>query len=230
MADFPDVAFKGQNLQTLMTRYSRDGELDLVTPEGNRVIFNGQGSDSAMRSVRILFSGRNSTIRIGKVHGVARLDIACSSGGNVTMAECVNIRGATVFASEGCSISIGADCLMSRDVMIYGTGAHGVHNLSDGARRGKTTIEIGEHVWIGQGVRILAGAKVGNGSVIGSYSVLAGTIPDNAAAAGNPCRVTTRGIFWVPRRVPGNYFEYLERRGKPRPSFTMTVVDTGPVS
>ncbi len=63
--------------------------------------------------------------------------------------------------------------------------------------------------------------RSGNGSIIGSYSVLAGKIANNCAAAGNPCRVTTRNVFWTGRAVQddGNYFERLRQAGKPMPSF-----------
>ena len=72
---------------------------------------------------------------------------------------------------------------------------------------------IGEHVWVGKGTRILAGARIGDGSVIGAYSVLAGKIPNNCVAAGNPCTVVKRDIFWSKhrRRPLENYTSLPER-------------------
>ena len=49
-------------------------------------------------------------------------------------------------------------------------------------------VTIGDNCWIAGNVTILAGAKIGKGCVIGAGSVVAGTIPDNMLAYGNPCR------------------------------------------
>ena len=50
-------------------------------------------------------------------------------------------------------------------------------------------ITIGDNCWIAGNVTILAGAVIGSGCVIGAGSVVAGRIPDNSLAYGNPCRV-----------------------------------------
>lgn len=50
-------------------------------------------------------------------------------------------------------------------------------------------ITIGDNCWIAGNVTILAGAVIGSGCVIGAGSVVAGKIPDNSLAYGNPCRV-----------------------------------------
>lgn len=111
--------------------------------------------------------------------------------------------------------------MIARDVLIYSSRAHGLYSVKDGVRRSKDGVDIGDRVWLGQGSRILAGARVGAGSVIGSYSVLAGTISNNCAAAGNPCRVTTRDIFWTGKTLQSteSYFDALKREGKPIPTF-----------
>ncbi|MDE6293550.1 MAG: sugar O-acetyltransferase [Clostridiales bacterium] len=50
-------------------------------------------------------------------------------------------------------------------------------------------IIIGDNCWIAGNVTILAGAVIGSGCVIGAGSVVAGKIPDNSLAYGNPCKV-----------------------------------------
>lgn len=50
-------------------------------------------------------------------------------------------------------------------------------------------VTIGDNCWIAGNVTILAGANIGSGCVIGAGSVVAGEIPPNSLAYGNPCRV-----------------------------------------
>ncbi len=49
-------------------------------------------------------------------------------------------------------------------------------------------VTIGDNCWIAGNVTILAGAEIGSGCVIGAGSVVAGKIPANTLAYGNPCR------------------------------------------
>lgn len=53
-------------------------------------------------------------------------------------------------------------------------------------------ITIGDNCWIAGNVTVLAGAVIGSGCVIGAGSVVAGTIPENSLAYGNPCRVVRK--------------------------------------
>ena len=53
-------------------------------------------------------------------------------------------------------------------------------------------ITIGDNCWIAGNVTILAGAVIGSGCVIGAGSVVAGSIPNDSLAYGNPCRVVRK--------------------------------------
>jgi maltose O-acetyltransferase len=50
-------------------------------------------------------------------------------------------------------------------------------------------IVIGDNVWVGGGTIICPGVKIGDNVTIGAGSVVTKDIPDNAIAAGNPCKV-----------------------------------------
>jgi len=50
-------------------------------------------------------------------------------------------------------------------------------------------ITIGDNVWIGAGAIVLPGVTIGSGTTIGAGSVVTKSIPANAVAVGNPCRV-----------------------------------------
>ena len=53
----------------------------------------------------------------------------------------------------------------------------------------KGPIEIGENVWIGDGVTILSGVKIGDGCIIGANSVVTHSIPAGCVAAGVPAKI-----------------------------------------
>lgn len=55
---------------------------------------------------------------------------------------------------------------------------------------GKTApVHIGRNAFIGTRCIILKGVTIGENAIIGAGSVVTSDIPDNAIAAGNPCRI-----------------------------------------
>lgn len=225
LAGFADVRLRGATLYDLFSAVGSEGQMDYRSPAGNRIVVRGRTDLKSLKRTRLYLGGRDNRIEIVDLKGVHGLDIACIDGSSVTLASPRTIRGMTVMCSHGSRIDIGRDCLVSRDVMIYASRAHGVYSVADGTRREKSGIKIGNHVWLGQGARILSGAQVGNGSIVGSYSVLAGRIPNNCAAAGNPCRVTSRDVFWLNSALPDNA-NYFDKKGRDElPDFISDTVD-----
>ncbi len=51
------------------------------------------------------------------------------------------------------------------------------------------TVEIGNDVWIGEGVCIISGVKIGDGSIIGAHAVVTGNVAPYSVVAGVPGRV-----------------------------------------
>lgn len=224
---FPDVSIHGANLHELYNGYVKNSKLVYVTKNRNKIIVDGQVDIGSLKNTTVFFSGSDNVVTIRGLRNVAKLDLVCVNQSKISIGSPTTIRGMTVFCAHESEINIGENCMISRDIIVYSSKAHGLYSVADGSRRSKSEINIGDRVWIGQGVRVLAGAKVGNGSVIGSYSVLAGRIPNNCAAAGNPCRVTTKDIFWTDHAVPedGNYFEMLTALKKPIPEYIRPTED-----
>jgi maltose O-acetyltransferase len=54
-------------------------------------------------------------------------------------------------------------------------------------------ITIGERAWLGGGVIVLPGVEIGADAVVGAGSVVTRSIEPGVIAAGNPCRVLSRG-------------------------------------
>lgn len=218
---FPDLSLFGANLYEIYRRFGVDGRLEYKSDSGNKITVDGKIDIVSLKRTNIFFQGKGNNIILNNLKGVCGLDIACTLGSTVQISSPATVRGMSILSTHGCVVKIEEDCMISSDILIYSSKAHGLYNVSDGARRYKETVEIGRHVWLGRGAKILAGAKVGDGSVIGSYSVLAGKIANNCAAAGNPCRVVTKNIFWTTATAKGdgNYFDALKKQGLAKPYY-----------
>ena len=100
------------------------------------------------------------------------------------------------------SISIGDNTLLGPDVKIYTSchpldGSERFWEETEGTTAVKTwtnPVKIGRYTWIGGGTVILPGVVIGDNVVIGAGSVVAESVPDNAVACGNPCRI----LKWNP--------------------------------
>lgn len=94
-------------------------------------------------------------------------------------------------------IIIGENTLIGPDVKIY-TAVHALDGAErfwleeDGTAAVKTQaapVKIGSFTWIGGGSVILPGVTIGDNAVIGAGSVVTQSIPNNAVACGNPCKI-----------------------------------------
>lgn len=113
--------------------------------------------------------------------------------------------------THGGDITIGGHCSLNPFVIVYG---HGGVRIGDGVRIAAHTIivpgnhnatvdgeplyqsgtslkgiDIGDHVWLGAGSRILDGVSIGRNAIVGAGSVVTKSVPDNATVGGVPARM-----------------------------------------
>lgn len=86
-------------------------------------------------------------------------------------------------------VTIGDHVFIAPDCGLY-TAGHPINatQRNEGLEYAKP-ITIGNHVWIGGGVKVMPGVTIGNNVVIGSGSIVTKDIPDGVIAAGNPCKI-----------------------------------------
>jgi acetyltransferase-like isoleucine patch superfamily enzyme/coenzyme F420-reducing hydrogenase beta subunit len=89
-------------------------------------------------------------------------------------------------------ISIGEGCVIARDVVIRDYDAHTI-DIPDYEI---TTIEIGNHVWIGNRAMILKGVKIGDGAIIAAGAVVTKNVPAKTIVGGVPAKVIKENINW----------------------------------
>ena len=118
--------------------------------------------------------------------------------------------GAKTVMGQECTISafqhvsIGRECIIADRVMLIDFD-HGVVEVERPIRMQgiyKRDVRVGHNVWVGYGACFLRGATVGDNCVIGTSSIVTRDVPDNAVAAGVPCKVlrmreTPRTLRWA---------------------------------
>jgi maltose O-acetyltransferase len=86
-------------------------------------------------------------------------------------------------------VTIGDDVFLAPNVVLSTAG----HPVEAGPRVAgwefAKPITIGNKAWLGAGVLVMPGVSIGDNTVIGAGSVVTRSIPANAVAVGNPCRV-----------------------------------------
>lgn len=85
-------------------------------------------------------------------------------------------------------ITVGEGSLIGAGSLICDSDMHEIPLGSDHPV-GQAPISIGNKVFLGANTTVLKGAEIGDGAVVGASSVVTGSIPAAAIAAGNPARI-----------------------------------------
>lgn len=178
----------------------------------------------AKGSVSILIEGDNNTVNISNLRHVTNLEITIignngvfeidprrlgnlrvliKNGARVLIKKDTSIEGAYILADNGKEISIGRDCMLSYNVQLRTTDAHGIYSIETGERLNLAgNISIDDHVWIGQAALISKGTKIGRNSIIGASSFLQNTeYPHSCIVAGTPGKLIRTGVVWDRRQA-----------------------------
>jgi acetyltransferase-like isoleucine patch superfamily enzyme len=121
----------------------------------------------------------------------------------ISIGSHTRINGAHIAITEpDSSITIGNDCLFSKDIDVRNGDSHSIIDLSNLKRINYAKdISIGNHVWLGKYVKILKGSHIGDNSVIGINSLVLGNIKNNSLAGGVPAKIVKENITWKIERV-----------------------------
>lgn len=112
----------------------------------------------------------------------------CDFGYNIHIGKNFYANYNLVILDEA-TVTIGDYVFIAPDCGLY-TAGHPINAVQRNAGlEYAKPITIGNHVWIGGGVRIMPGITIGSNVVIGSGSIVTKNIPDGVIAAGNPCKV-----------------------------------------
>jgi acetyltransferase-like isoleucine patch superfamily enzyme len=121
-----------------------------------------------------------------------RFDIGKDAVVSIGEGTCINCNSSIIIMHK---FSIGDDCTISWNCQILDDDFHTIDY--EGKKDTSNSIEIGNHVWIGCGVKIYKGTKIPDGCVIASDSVIKGKFDKmNCLIGGNPAKILKENIQW----------------------------------
>lgn len=170
-------------------------------------------------STRIQINGNNNAIIVEKGATLERARIyVCGNYCKVRISSGAHLRGTVVYcqddnievlignntylssvniaATEGKTISIGDDCMFAGGTYIKTGDSHSILNLRNIRINGAQDVHIGDHVWVGEGVRILKGVTIENNSVVATGAIVTKNITSNQLWGGVPAKLLKENITW----------------------------------
>lgn len=192
----------------------------VINGSNNKIVF---GPGITIKKLVVDINGDNNTILIGK-NCVLSCNISAKSHGNkIDIGKFTTIGGARIECEYGTSITIGEDCMFSRDIVIRSGDSHSIIDLSTGKRiNNAKSVSIGKHVWMGYGVNIGKGADIKQNTIVGMGSYVNKAFSmGNLILAGVPAKIVKENVIWDRRshsdEIPESHMEALIKNYKYTP-------------
>lgn len=127
---------------------------------------------------------------------------------NMTEADNASISiGKNFSMAQGCiinrnvkeiSVNIGDECMFSADIYIRSSDGHTIYDNNTGEALNKPQdINIGNHVWLGNGARVLKGSTIKDNTIVGNLSLVTKKFDEeNCVIAGIPAQIVKRNVNW----------------------------------
>ncbi|PDT55019.1 MULTISPECIES: acyltransferase [Sinorhizobium] len=175
-----------------------------VVDNGVEITMNGSGHylkvycGAVLRRMTITFNGKGNSLVINegcKLRGAMYLRQENSS---IEVGRDTTFVSARLFAMEGRSIFLGADCMLSTDVTLRTSDEHSILDESSSRRLNiAANIRIGSHVWLGDKVTVGKGCSIADGVVVGAHSLVIKDLEQrNSVYAGTPAKLIRKNIKW----------------------------------
>lgn len=149
----------------------------------------------------IFIASDNSLVDIGTSICLANLNIDCNNG---THQQCIigpntTVYGMTIKLCEKAVVNIGADCMFSNYINIWASDGHSIIDIKTGKilNHSDTPVIIGNHVWIGEGVKISKKTHIHDNCIVGMGAICTKDYKKtNVIIAGNPAKIIRENVNW----------------------------------
>lgn len=178
-----NVIFKGEN--SLAVSLGKDNSISIrdgvclnnvdITIKGNNNVLIIE--ENVRWTGRIIIVGANRTIKIGA---------------RTTAQGCYIL-------SRDVDVSVGEDCMFSREIEIRATDVHKIYDAKTKQRINfpKSNVVIGNKVWIGARVMVSKNSIIPDGCIVGACSFVSKAFDvKNCIIAGSPAKMIKEDIYW----------------------------------
>lgn len=168
----------------------------VIVDKGNKVEL---GKNIKIRKCKIKIRGKNNLLKIEDGVNLSGVNIEIrGENGLVHIGKNTVIGGNTYLSVKDRErkILIGEDCMFSRNIDIMTFDGHDIYQNGEKINHSQD-IEIGDKVWLADGVVILKGSQIGSGSVVGIKSLVTKKFKEkNILLVGNPAKKVKENIEW----------------------------------
>lgn len=110
--------------------------------------------------------------------------------------------GLDIRLREHHNVYIGEDCMFSSNISIWTSDGHAIFDKTGNLINIGGDVVIGDHVWVGHGVKFLKKSFVNDGSVVGGSSLVTKQFNEsNIIIAGFPAKKIREEINWTRKPV-----------------------------
>ena len=198
-------------LNFIKTKYQKiKNKLEIVGKlRKNKIKISGNnnilyiGKNSLLRDSNIFIKGNNNIIYIGDDCVVNNTSIILDNeGSEIRIGNKTSIAKVQIVSLEPYKIEIGEDCMLSYDIEIRNTDSHKIYDKNTNERINEgSSINIGNHVWLGMRAIILKGVTIGDNSIVAAGSIVTKDVKANTIISGNPAKQIKENVYWTREEV-----------------------------
>lgn len=146
----------------------------------------------------IYILGKNCKVDIGESSILNNVNLVLTQDfSGISIGKDCTMNGGYIYAGESTSVTIGEDCMFSSNIDIRTTDSHSIISNVTSLRINKAkSVNLGNHIWLGNSVRILKGTTIESNSIVGANAVVSGIIKGNSIVVGIPAKVIKTEVSW----------------------------------
>lgn len=148
-------------------------------------------------NLKIVFKGHNCRLIIGNDVRLTGHILIVGQGREVMIGDRTTAQGVYILSRDA-NVTIGADCMLSREIEIRSTDVHKIYDRDSGERVNPAAdVHIANNVWIAARAIVSKGASVAQGCVIGAAAfVNKAHTEEHVVLAGAPANIVKHNIRW----------------------------------
>jgi len=98
-------------------------------------------------------------------------------------------------------LKIGKNCMISSFVQIRTGDSHSILDTEGNRINYAKSVEVSDHVWIGEGAKVLKGVTIGKDSVVSTGAIVTKNFGEKVLIGGIPAKVIKDNINWNSQRI-----------------------------